>query len=123
LKTLKDELLGVEANWITSATVVDLGQERSGSRIDGKHVQTPSAVEVRFKVIEELVAVPAKELANGIATVIDGALLGAASLGRCPPIIGRFRLARKGLSRQLNGAEVRQQLLGQGLNVGHGAGI
>ena len=81
-------------------------------------MEPPPAFGIRFLIIDEPMPMLDQDAAEPIAEVIEHPFLGSTSLGHCPPV-GRFEIGR--LGREPDGAEVCQQMSGDGLKVAHGS--
>lgn len=87
-------------------------------------MEPPPAIGIRFLTIEEPMAILVQDATDAIAKVVEHPFLFTTSFGDCPPF-GRFEIGahRKRSGRLPDGAEVSQQVSGQGISVAHGARI
>jgi hypothetical protein len=121
-KPFYDEFLGIEIDRIAAfaSPSVDTIQERQSILIKDENMKPPPAIRIGFLTINEPMAMLVQDTTDAIAEVIEHPFLGSTSLGHRPPI-SRFEIGahRKRLGREPDGAEVCQQVSGQGLKVAH----
>ena len=87
-------------------------------------MEPPPPLGVGFLTIDEPVPMLAQDAAEPIAEVIEHSLFITARLGHRPPVAGLEIGTRRGhLGGEPDGVEVRQQVSGKGLRIGHSAGI